>query len=144
MLGACIGQVHLQHIILRGRWCNIVVLNAHASSEEKTNDSNDSFYEKLEQVFDNFPKNHMKIPSGDFNAKVGCDNIFKPTIGKESLHQDRNNNKKFNCKWAVTRWQWLLCMYINMKYGSKKFMSGGLHEKHAVATSIGNHLSIRL
>ena len=25
-------------------------------------------------------------------------------------------------------------MYINMKYGSKKFKSGGLHEKHAVAT----------
>jgi hypothetical protein len=21
----------------------------------------------------------------------------------------------FDCKWAVTWWQWLLCMYINMK-----------------------------
>jgi len=20
-----------------------------------------------------------------------------------------------DCKWAITRWQWLLCMYINMK-----------------------------
>ena len=44
------------------------------------------------------------------------------------------NNNIFNCKWAVTQWQWLLCMYINMKYGSTKFKSGGLHEKHAVAT----------
>jgi len=26
-------------------------------------------------------------------------------------------------------------MNINMKYGSKKFKSEGLHEKHAVATS---------
>jgi len=25
-------------------------------------------------------------------------------------------------------------MYINMNYGSKKFKSGGLHEKHVVAT----------
>ena len=34
---------------------------------------------------------------------------------------------------------------INMNKGSKKFKSGGLHEKHAVATwSLGNHLSIRL
>jgi len=24
-------------------------------------------------------------------------------------------NNIFNCKWAVARWQWLLCMYINMK-----------------------------
>jgi len=32
-----------------------------------------------------------------------------------------------------------------MKLGSKKFKSGGLHEKHAVATgSLGNHLSIRV
>jgi hypothetical protein len=34
----------------------------------------------------------MKIKFGDFNAKVGRENIFKPTIGNESLHQDRNNN----------------------------------------------------
>jgi len=32
-----------------------------------------------------------------------------------------------------------------MKSGSKKFKSGGLHEKHAVATwSLENHLTIRL
>jgi len=47
-----------------------------------------------------------------------------------------------NCKWAVTRWHWLLCMYVNMKQGSKKFNSWRLHEMHAVATwSLGNHLS---
>jgi hypothetical protein len=33
----------------------------------------------------------------------------------------------------------------NINEGSKKFKSGGLHEKHAVGTwSLGNHLSIRL
>ena len=34
----------------------------------------------------------MKILLGDFNAKVGRENIFKPTIGNESLHQDSNDN----------------------------------------------------
>jgi len=34
----------------------------------------------------------MKILLGDFNAKVRRDNIFKPTIGNESLHQDINDN----------------------------------------------------
>jgi hypothetical protein len=29
------------------------------------------FYEKMEQVFDQFPRYHMKILLGDFNAKVG-------------------------------------------------------------------------
>jgi len=34
----------------------------------------------------------MKILLGDFNAKVGREIIFKPTIGQESLHQDSNDN----------------------------------------------------
>jgi len=33
----------------------------------------------------------MKILLGDLNAKVGRENIFKPTIGNESLHQDGND-----------------------------------------------------
>jgi len=34
----------------------------------------------------------MKILLGDFNARVGRENIFKPTVGNESLHQDGNEN----------------------------------------------------
>jgi hypothetical protein len=64
----------------------------HAPSEDKSDDSKDSFYEELEQVFDNFRRYHMKILLGDFNLKVGRENIFKPTIGNESLHQDNNDN----------------------------------------------------
>jgi hypothetical protein len=78
-------------MVLRGHWCNIV-LNAHALTEEKNDDSKDSFYEELEQVFDHFPKYHIKIPLGDYNAKLGKENIFKPTIGNESLHEDSNHN----------------------------------------------------
>jgi hypothetical protein len=34
----------------------------------------------------------MKILLGDFNVKVGRENIFKLTIGKESLHEISNDN----------------------------------------------------
>jgi len=34
----------------------------------------------------------MKILLEDFNAKLGSEDIFKQTIGNESLHQDSNNN----------------------------------------------------
>jgi len=34
----------------------------------------------------------MKILLGYFNAKVRRENIFKPKIGNESLHQDSNDN----------------------------------------------------
>ena len=46
------------YIVLRGRWGNIIVLNVHAPSEDKSDDSKDSFYEELEQVFDHFPRYH--------------------------------------------------------------------------------------
>jgi len=50
------------------------------------------------------------------------------------------------CSWVVTRWQWLIYMYTNMKKKvPRKFKSGGLYERHVVATwKLGNHLSIRL
>jgi len=33
----------------------------------------------------------MKIILGNFNAKLGRENIFKTTIGNERLHQDSND-----------------------------------------------------
>jgi hypothetical protein len=51
----------MSYMILRGRWCNIIVLIVHAPKEDKIDDIKDRFYEELEQVFDKFPKYHMKI-----------------------------------------------------------------------------------
>jgi hypothetical protein len=82
----------MSHIVLRGHWCNIIVLNAHVPIEEKDDDSKDSFYEELEGVFDHVPKYHMKILLGDFNAEVGREDTFKPTTGNESSYQDSNDN----------------------------------------------------
>jgi hypothetical protein len=67
-------------------------VNVHAPTEEKSDDSKDSFYEELEQVFDHFPKYHMKILLGDLNAKLWREDTFKSTIGNESLHEDSNDN----------------------------------------------------
>jgi hypothetical protein len=33
----------MSYIILRGRWCHIIVLNVHAPTEDKTDDVKDSF-----------------------------------------------------------------------------------------------------
>jgi len=37
-------------MVLRGRWCNAISLNVRAPSEEKSDDSKDSFCKALEQV----------------------------------------------------------------------------------------------
>jgi endonuclease/exonuclease/phosphatase family metal-dependent hydrolase len=89
--------------ILRGRWCDIIVLNVQAPTQDKSDDVKERFYEELEQVFDKFPKYHMKILLGDFNAKVGREDIFKPTIGNESLHEISNDNGVRVVNFATTK-----------------------------------------
>ena len=75
-------------ITLKGRWCDIIVLNVRAPSEDKGDDIKDSFYEEIERLFDQLPMYHMKILLGNFNAKVGRENISannrdrKPTSRK--------------------------------------------------------------
>jgi hypothetical protein len=51
----------MSYTILRGRWCDIIVLNFHTPTEDKTDDIKDRFYEELEQVFDKFPKYENSI-----------------------------------------------------------------------------------
>jgi exonuclease III len=81
------------YITLKGRWCDIIVLNVHAPTEDKDDDDKkDSFYEALEHIFDQFPRYHMKILMGDFNAKVERGDILKPVIGNESLNEASNDN----------------------------------------------------
>jgi hypothetical protein len=50
----------MSYIILRGGWCNIIVLNMHAPCEDKGGDAKDSFYEELGCVFDQFPRYDIK------------------------------------------------------------------------------------
>jgi hypothetical protein len=37
----------MSYIILKVRWCDIIVLNMHAPTEDKDDDIKDSFYEEL-------------------------------------------------------------------------------------------------
>ncbi|PNF17273.1 hypothetical protein B7P43_G05232 [Cryptotermes secundus] len=81
----------MSYLIVRGLWCDIF-LNVHAPTEDKMEDIKDRFYEELEHVLNKLPKYHMEIMLGVFNANVGREDIFKPTIGNESLHEISNDN----------------------------------------------------
>jgi hypothetical protein len=69
----------MSYIILRGRWCDIV-LNVHTPTEDKVDVMKERFYEELEHAFDKFPKYYMKMLL-DFNDKVGREDILKPKTG---------------------------------------------------------------
>jgi hypothetical protein len=68
-----------------------------------SDDIKDSFYEELGRVFDQFPRYDMKTLLGDFNAKVGREHIFKPTIGNESPHEISNDNGERVVNFATSK-----------------------------------------
>jgi len=54
-------------------------------------------------VCDTLPNDKPKIVLGDFNAKIGKENIYKPTIGSESLHEITNDNGNKLITFATAR-----------------------------------------
>ena len=51
----------MSHIVLRVRWCNIIVLNVHAPSEEKSDDLNGGFFLGIRADFDVLLTVHFSI-----------------------------------------------------------------------------------
>jgi exonuclease III len=51
----------MSYIIPSGRWCDIIVLNVHALTEDKIDNMKDGFHKEIEHVFEKFPKYHVKI-----------------------------------------------------------------------------------
>jgi hypothetical protein len=70
------------YVTLRGRWCDIIILNVPALTEDKSDSK------ELDRVFDQC---HTKVLLRDFNSKVWTEDIFKPTIGNDSLYEIAND-----------------------------------------------------
>jgi hypothetical protein len=60
----------MSYIILRGHWCNIIVLIVYAPCEDESDDVQDSFYDELGRAFYQFPMYNVKILLCDFNAEA--------------------------------------------------------------------------
>lgn len=43
-------------------------------------------------IYDSIPRRIQKIILGGFNAKVEREDFFRPTFGRESLHEESNDN----------------------------------------------------
>ncbi|KAK9687821.1 Endonuclease-reverse transcriptase [Popillia japonica] len=72
---------------LRGKERNINIINVQAPTEDKDDEEKSKFYETVEDIYDLLPKHDMNIMVGDLNAKVGREDIYKPTVGKFSKHE---------------------------------------------------------
>jgi hypothetical protein len=70
----------MSYVILRGCWCNIIDLNVQAPNV------------KIRHAFYQFPRYDTNILLGNFNVKVGREDIFKQPIGNVSPHGTSNEN----------------------------------------------------
>ena len=59
---------------------------------EKMEEVKREFYNLLEQNINQIAKSDIKIILRDFNAKVGKEDIYKPTSDNESVYNETNNN----------------------------------------------------
>lgn len=66
--------------------------SAHAATEEKSGNEKESFQEDLEQVFEQFLMHQKKRMLGEFNTKLGTDDISTPTKENEILQENSTDN----------------------------------------------------
>jgi len=68
------------------------MINVHAPHNESSETDEDDYYELLAKTYDELPAYDIKVVLGDFNAKVGKEEMFKPTMGRYGLHENTNEN----------------------------------------------------
>jgi hypothetical protein len=54
-------SIRMLYIILRVRWCDVIVMKVRVATEDKVDDVKDSLYDELECVFSTFLIYEMKI-----------------------------------------------------------------------------------
>jgi exonuclease III len=64
-------------IRMRGRYRKISIINVHCPTEEKEYEEKEKFYEEIEKVYNGIPKYDVKMIIGDFNAKIGKEEIYR-------------------------------------------------------------------
>jgi len=82
----------LCYIRIVGRIFDIIIINVYAPTEEKEENLKNEFYDDLENILDTTTNNCIKILIGDFNAKIGKEDMYRPTIRPNSLHDVSNDN----------------------------------------------------
>lgn len=90
-------------IRIKTMFFNMWVINIHAPTEDKDEETKKEFYLKLERLYDSLPTNDIKMVIGDMNAKIAKENIYKGTIGSHSLHQVSNENGQRLIGFATSR-----------------------------------------
>ena len=82
----------LAKIRIKAKFHNINRICSHVPTEDKDDAVKDAYYANLEDLNDKCPAHDIKIVLEDFNAQVGQEGIFGPTVEQFSLHSTTSPN----------------------------------------------------
>ncbi|KAL4125993.1 hypothetical protein QTP88_010225 [Uroleucon formosanum] len=77
---------------VQAKWFDIVFINVHAPTEDKSQQEKEDFYTEIELLLEGISNSKIKIVLGDINAKIGKERSFRQTIGTHGLHDMANDN----------------------------------------------------
>ena len=92
---------------VKGKFCNITLINIYAPMEDKEDETKEQFYEKLQRTQDRAPKHDVKIIIGNMNAKLGKEDVFSQVIGRHTLHNISNVNGEMVANYAISNGMYL-------------------------------------
>jgi len=81
-------------LILRGKFRNIALISIYAPTEDSPDAIKYEFYDQLSQECEKARKYDILILLGDFNAKIGRENIIAKVAEKYTLHEVTSENRK--------------------------------------------------
>jgi len=91
------------YLRLKAKWFSCILINVHAPTNKKMEEVKEEFFNLIEQNINQISNSDIKIILGDFNAKAGKGDIYKPTTGNESLHNETNNNGIKMIQFAISK-----------------------------------------
>lgn len=65
---------------MQAKWFNIILINCYAPTENKDEETKNDFFKQLEALYNTIPQSMVKIVPENFNAKIGKEIDYKPTI----------------------------------------------------------------
>jgi exonuclease III len=75
---------------MKGKYNNIILINVHAPTEDRTEETKEQFYDNLQYLQDKTTKNDKIIILFDVNAQLGKERIYNEVIGQHNLYEETN------------------------------------------------------
>lgn len=86
---------------------NIAVIQVYAPTSDSTEEDIETFYGQLEHTIEDLPKKDVKIVMGDWNAKVGTENVgWEQVMGRHG-YGERNERGERLLEFASTNDLWI-------------------------------------